>query len=141
MPLEITPTFSIPDDSITLRFIRAGGPGGQNVNKVATAVQLRFNPALCPQFWPNALARLRRLAGRRMTDEGEILISAQRFRTQEANKHDAHERLIELIQQALIEPKVRRATKPTRASKERRLQGKQQRSSIKSARGRVRGED
>jgi ribosome-associated protein len=141
MPIEITPSFSLPDDSITLRFIRASGPGGQNVNKVATAVQLRFNPALCPQFWPSALARLRRLAGRRMTDDGEILISAQRFRTQEANKNDAHERLIELIQQALIEPKVRRATKPTRASKERRLQGKQQRSSIKSARGRVRGED
>jgi ribosome-associated protein len=141
MPIEITPTFSLPDDSITLRFIRASGPGGQNVNKVATAVQLRFNPALCPQFWPNALARLRRLAGRRMTDDGEILISAQRFRTQEANKNDAHERLAEIIREALIEPKVRRATRPTRASKERRLQGKQQRSSIKSARGRVRGEE
>jgi ribosome-associated protein len=141
MPLEITPTFSIPDDSITLRFIRAGGPGGQNVNKVATAVQLRFNPALCPQFWPNALARLRRLAGRRMTDEGEILISAQRFRTQEANKHDAHERLIELIQQALIEPKVRRATKPTRASKERRLVSKGQRGQVKTLRSKVRHDD
>jgi ribosome-associated protein len=141
MPLEITPTFSLPDDSITMRFIRAGGPGGQNVNKVATAVQLRFNPALCPQLWPNALARLRRIAGRRVTDEGEILISAQRFRTQEANKHDAHERLAEIVREALVEPKVRRATKPTRASKERRLQSKQQRSSIKSARGRVRGDD
>lgn len=141
MPVSITPTLSLPDDSITLRFIRAGGPGGQNVNKVASAVQLRFDPSLCPQLSANALARLRRLAGRRMTDEGHIVISAQRFRTQEANKHDAHERLVEMIREALIEPKVRRATKPTRASKERRLQTKQQRSSIKTMRGRVRGDE
>jgi len=141
MPLSITSTLSLPDDSISLRFIRAGGPGGQNVNKVASAVQLRFDPSQCPQLWPSALARLRRLAGRRMTDEGVIVISAQRFRTQEANKHDAHERLAEMIRQALTEPKVRRATKPTRASKERRLQGKQQRSSIKSQRSRVRGDE
>lgn len=141
MPIEITPTLSLPDDSISLRFIRAGGPGGQNVNKVASAVQLRFDPSLCTQLWPSALARLRRLAGRRMTDEGIIVISAQRFRTQEANKHDAHERLAEMLREALIEPKVRRATKPTRASKERRLQGKQQRSSIKSQRSRVRGDE
>jgi ribosome-associated protein len=140
MPISITPTFSLPDESISLRFIRAGGPGGQNVNKVATAVQLRFDPSLCA-FWPNALTRLQRLAGRRMTDEGQILISAQRFRTQEANKNDAYERLAEMIREALIEPKARRATKPTRASKERRLEHKQQRSSIKRGRGKVRGDD
>jgi ribosome-associated protein len=141
MPIEITPTVSIPDESVSLRFIRAGGPGGQNVNKVASAVQLRFDPSLCPQLYPNALARLRRLAGRRLTDSGEIVISAQRFRTQEHNKRDALERLVEMLSQALIEPKIRRATKPTRASKERRLVNKQQRGSIKSMRSRVRGEE
>jgi len=141
MPIEITPTFSIPDDSITLRFIRAGGPGGQNVNKVATAVQLRFDPTFCPRLSVGALVRLQRLAGRRMTDEGHVLISAQRFRTQEANKRDAHERLAEMLREALIEPKLRRATKPTRASKERRLVSKGQRSQVKNMRGKVRDHD
>ena len=141
MTIEVTPTFSLPDDSVTLRFIRAGGPGGQNVNKVASAVQLRFDPALCPGLWPNALTRLHRLAGRRLTDSGEIVISAQRFRTQEHNKRDALERLVEMVSQALIEPKTRRATKPTRASKERRLVNKQQRGSVKTMRSRVRGEE
>jgi len=140
MPIEITPTFSLPDESITLRFIRAGGPGGQNVNKVASAVQLRFDPALC-SFWPSALTRLHRLAGRRLTDSGEIVISAQRFRTQEHNKRDALERLVEMVGQALIEPKTRRATKPTRASKERRLVNKQQRGTTKSMRSRVRSDE
>jgi ribosome-associated protein len=141
MPIEVTPTFSLPDESITLRFIRASGPGGQNVNKVASAVQLRFDPALCPGIWPNALTRLHRLAGRRLTDNGEIVISAQRFRTQEHNKRDALERLVDMMTQALIEPKARRATKPTRASKERRLVTKQQRGSVKTMRSRVRGEE
>jgi ribosome-associated protein len=140
MPIVVTPNFSLPDDSVSLRFIRSGGPGGQNVNKVASAVQLRFIPGMCP-FTPNALSRLHRLAGRRLTDDGEIVITAQRFRTQEHNKRDAYERLVEMIGEALIEPKVRRATKPTRASKERRLANKQERSSTKSARGRVRGEE
>jgi ribosome-associated protein len=141
MPLEISPTVSLPDDSISLRFIRAGGPGGQNVNKVASAVQLRFNPSLCPQLYPNAMTRLKRLAGRRLTDDGEIVITAQRFRTQEHNKRDAYERLAEMVTEALIEPKVRRATKPTRASKERRLTNKTQRGTTKNLRGRVRGDD
>ena len=141
MPIDITPTVSLPDDSVSLRFIRSGGPGGQNVNKVASAVQLRFDPSRCPDLWPNAVARLKRLAGRRLTDSGEIVISAQRFRTQEHNKRDAFERLAELLQQALIEPKVRRATKPTRASKERRLEHKEQRSRTKSMRGRIRHDD
>jgi ribosome-associated protein len=140
MPLQITPLFSIPDESISLRFIRSGGPGGQNVNKVASAVQLRFDPRLCA-LSANALARLKRLAGRRMTDEGEIVISAQQFRAQEQNKRDAFERLTELLEQALIEPKTRRATKPSRASKERRLATKVQRGTIKNLRGRVRPDD
>jgi ribosome-associated protein len=141
MPIEITPTFSVPDESVSLKFIRAGGPGGQNVNKVASAVQLRFVPSLCPGLYPNALARLKRLAGRRLTDEGEIVISAQRFRTQEHNKRDAFERLAEMVGQALIEPKARRATKPSRASKERRLVTKQQRGNVKSMRARIRNDD
>ncbi len=141
MPIEITSSFFLPDESVTLRFIRASGPGGQNVNKVSSAVQLRFDLALCPPFSASALARLRRLAGRRLTDSGEILISAQRFRTQEHNKRDAYERLVELVGAALIEPKPRRATKPTRASKERRLVGKGQRADIKQKRSRVRGEE
>jgi ribosome-associated protein len=141
MPIEVTPTFALPDDSITLRFIRAGGPGGQNVNKVATAVQLRFDPSLCPRLSASALARLQRLAGRRLTDSGAIVIAAQRFRTQESNKRDALERLVELVRQALVEPKVRRATKPTRASRERRLVNKERRSDVKRTRERVSRED
>jgi ribosome-associated protein len=141
MAIDVTPSFSLPDDSVSLRFIRASGPGGQNVNKVASAVQLRFDPSLCPGLWPNALTRLQRLAGRRLTESGEIVISAQRFRTQEHNKRDALDRLVDMVSQALIEPKARRATKPTRASKERRLVTKQQRGSVKTMRGRVRGDD
>jgi len=134
MDFDISSLTGMPDEATELKFIRSGGPGGQNVNKVATAAQLRCDLKLWPSLPERVRNRLRSLAGRRITSDDVIVISAQRFRTQEANKRDAFERLGELVAQARIEPKIRRATKPTRASKERRLEGKSQRSEVKQGR-------
>lgn len=141
MGLIISPSLELPDEAISIRFVRSGGPGGQNVNKVATSAQLRLDVAACPGLNHDTRMRLKTLAGRRLTDDNVLVISAQRFRTQEQNRRDAFERLTELIQKALIAPKPRRATRPTRASKERRLEGKEQRGNVKKLRGRVGGED
>ena len=124
MPIEVTGRLHIPDELIEVRAVRASGPGGQNVNKVSNAVELRFDSAAWGTLPPAARARLRRLAGRRMTTEGLIVIDAQRFRSLEQNRADALERLLAMVRDSLVEPKPRRPTKPTRASKERRLASK-----------------
>jgi ribosome-associated protein len=124
VPLPIAAGVVIPDQELTLSFVRASGPGGQNVNKLATAAQLRFDLASSTALTAAVKVRLRTLSGRRVTAQGELLIIARNHRTQEANRREAEGRLTELIRAALTAPKLRRATKPTRASKERRLQGK-----------------
>ena len=131
----------IPDSDLSIGFIKSGGPGGQNVNKVSSAVQLRFDLEGCALLDERVKARLRRLAGRRLTDEGAVLLIARGERSQEQNRRDAEARLAALIEAALVEPKVRRPTRPTRASKQRRLEHKTRRSSIKRARGRPSRED
>lgn len=132
--IRITDDISIDERELQERFIRASGPGGQNVNKLSTAVQLRFDVRHSPSLQDDVRTRLKRLAGKRMTNEGVLVITAQRHRTQERNRDDALNRLIELIRHAARPPTPRRATKPTKASKERRLQGKKRRSTIKRLR-------
>jgi ribosome-associated protein len=126
-----------PAAELDFRYVRASGPGGQNVNKVSTAVELRFDIAASPSLPDDVKARLRTLAGRRVSADGVLLIDARRFRTQEANRRDALARLTELLRTASIKPKKRVATRPTRASKERRIAGKRVRSGVKQQRGRV----
>ena len=141
MPVEITHSLALPDELLEFRAVRASGPGGQNVNKVSNAVELRFDAAAWSALPPTARPRLARLAGRRMTAEGLIVIDAQRFRSLEQNRADALERLIAMVGEALIEPKPRRATRPTRASKERRLASKVRAGRTKKLRTPPRSED
>jgi len=133
--LKITDAISIDERELEERFVRASGPGGQNVNKVSTAVELRFDVGRSPSLPEGVRARFPRLAGRRLSDQGILVIRADRFRTQERNREDARERLAELIRRATVVPKRRVPTRPSRASKERRREEKAKRSRVKRLRG------
>ena len=134
--IRITDDICLGENEVELRFIHAPGPGGQNVNKVATAVQLRFDAANSPALSSSIFRRLRTMAGRRMTLAGVIILTARRFRSQERNRVDALARLVELIRKATIFPNIRRPTKPSLGAKRRRLEGKRKRSNLKKTRSR-----
>ncbi|MCF1504319.1 alternative ribosome rescue aminoacyl-tRNA hydrolase ArfB [Afifella sp. H1R] len=132
--IRISTNIALAEDEIEERFVQASGPGGQNVNKVASAVELRFALAASESLPPDVKQRVTGLAGRRLNKDGVLVIRAERFRSQEQNREDAEKRLVMLIRQALTAPKKRRPTRPTRASKERRLQTKKARGALKKER-------
>lgn len=138
--LQVTSTVSIPEHELDERFVRASGPGGQNVNKVSTAVELRFDVA-ASQLPEDVKARLLALAGKRATQEGVLLIDSREHRTQSQNRAEARARLADLVRKALRRPRSRKKTRPSRAARERRLEAKVQRARVKAGRGRVRPED
>jgi ribosome-associated protein len=139
--IHVTNDIALGEDEIVEQFIRSSGPGGQNVNKVATAVQLRFDVARSPNLPEPVRERLKRLAGRRLTGDGVLIIDARRYRTREQNRRDALERLLALVRKAAIAPTPRKATRPTAASRRRRLEGKQRHGILKRGRRRVRDVD
>ncbi len=139
--IRVTESISLSEDEIEERFIRAPGPGGQNVNKVASAVQLRFDAANSPALSAAVLQRLTRLAGSRMTREGVIVLTARQFRSQERNRHDALQRLVALIRAAATPPKKRRPTRPSLASRRRVAEGKRRHSALKKQRGKYGSDD
>jgi ribosome-associated protein len=139
--MEVAPGIDIDEGELEEKFVRSSGPGGQNVNKVATAVELRFDPSRSTALSPDVRARLRHVAGTRMTSDGVIVIHARRYRTQSQNREDARLRLRELLLQALTVPKRRRKTKPTPAAHDRRVQSKKRRAETKRARAKLRDDE
>jgi ribosome-associated protein len=134
MVLEVNEQIRVPDEEFAWSFARSGGPGGQNVNKVASKAELRWDLAASPSVPEGVKARLRTLQRRRVTKEGVFVVTSQRFRDQEKNKHDCLEKLAEMLREAAVVPKVRRPSKPTRGARERRLQAKRQRADVKRGR-------
>ena len=132
--IRVTDNIELDENELHLEFVRASGPGGQNVNKVSSAVQLRFNVSQSACLTPEIKERLIKVAGRKVTADGTLVIQARRFRSQEQNRVDAIERLVALIQKAAVPPKIRRKTKPSASARERRLKTKRQRSQIKQKR-------
>ncbi|MEO1119822.1 MAG: alternative ribosome rescue aminoacyl-tRNA hydrolase ArfB [Pseudomonadota bacterium] len=142
MSIRITPQISIEDDELVERFVRASGPGGQNVNKVSTAVELRFDAIGSPNLPDRVKARLRRIAGRKLTQDGVLVIQAERHRLQSRNRDEARDRLVDLLREAAAPPPPKRiATKPSRAAQRRRVDAKKQRGAVKTMRGKVRRDD